>query len=110
MDFGMGWGTDEIVPVMHHDLYDMGMTHDKIQKQVKHPKHKFPEPNISPITESFTAHEKTTIPSINEKTLIIILLVVLVILCIVMHQSVRRTQEQLNLILAILVSQNSKNT
>ena len=121
MDFGLGWGTDEIAPIhiLDHGMYDMHMTEKKIHDQVIYPTRKLPDPVIKPMmaapvhvkpatdtVEGFVDAYGAGIP-INEKTLIIMLLVILVVMCTVMYQSVKQTQETVKVLLAVIIAQNS---
>lgn len=121
MDFEIGWGTDEIAPtrISDYGMYDIYMPEKKIQQHVKFPTHKYPDPVIKPKLapvhvnkneqniEGFVDAYGTGIP-INEKTLMIMLLIILVVICTVMYQSIKQTQESIKVLLAIIVAQNSK--
>lgn len=122
MDFNIGWGTDEIAPVTIHDygMYDNTMTNATIQKNIKYPTHKYPDPKIQPslVVDNLYQKQKKDVEGfvgtynndndgiINEKTLIIMLLVILVILCTVMYHSIKQTQETMRLLLTMLVVQH----
>jgi hypothetical protein len=124
MDFGLGWGTDEFIPtdISDYGMHDIHMSEKKIQQHVKYPVHTFPESYIKPISkkmptmlpEVHDVSKKISVEgfvdpymgSITEKTLIIILLVILVVMCTVIYQSIKQTQESIKLLLTIIATQN----
>lgn len=118
MDFNIGWGTDQIVPTKPKDygMYDIFQSHSDIKKQIQYPKKTMPNPTIIEKPNK-TKHKESFVSDIlpntqdfqlNEKTILIMLSIILIILCTVMYQSVKQTQETMKLLLALMIAQSKK--
>jgi len=133
MDFsyvgGNDWGTDQIYahnPV-NYDDNDIFMTQPKIKKQLQWPvpKHRYPNPKMTPKfsvpvkmhkghNEGFLGSKGESLqgfvdqygnyPQITENMLIILLLVILIVMCTMIYSTVKQTCETMKLMASILAS------
>lgn len=116
MEFGAAWGTDEISSATPMDYYtnDIFVREDDIKKAIEWPVSKYPDPAMEKVATApegppraggFANYvEGFADAKLTDNTLVIMLLVILVVLCTVMYNSIRQTQETIKLMLAIIVA------
>lgn len=103
MEFGMGWGTDEISSNSPYSPSNYDITHENIQKRMKTTPYippSFSQP-VQPVTNQIESFENEEL-LMNEQIVICVFLFILILISVVIYQQVKQTKDHITLLITLL--------